>query len=588
MRVTFTVNGELREADDVWEGESLLYVLREDGPRLQERLRAGRVRLVHGLPRRRHLLRVPGRGRAADGRRVDTVEGLGGADGELHAVQQAYRRRRRPVRLLHAGLLATHDLLARDPDPDDSEIREALAGNLCRCTGYEKIIDAVARPAARRLAEAVLDGCAVATMDGDRTEHAVGHVVVDGARIESVAEGRAPRDLPTRRTSTGPAASRPRLREHPPPPLPVADPRDGGRRHVVRLADRALPGVGRARRGHRCGWRDRRSSSSPGPAAPRWTTTTFPPGGGDLLGAEIEAARAGPAVPADPGSMDLGRSRGGLPPDQVVEEIDVILAATADAIDRHHDPSPDSMLRVGVAPCSPFSVTGDLLEQAAALARDKGVRLHTLAETTDEDAFCRRSSAAARSSTSSRWAGSARTCGSRTGSTSTTRASPPGLQRHRRRALPSSNARLGAGICRTRDLRDAGVPVGLGVDGAASNEAASLVEEVRHSVLFARGRRAAGAHRPRGTGAGHDRRRAGARLGRPDRLAGGKLADLALWRVDTAAHAGIEDPVAALVLGTPPPWSCCSCRGDRSCGTTRWSTSTRNGSRSTYVPRRRR
>jgi carbon-monoxide dehydrogenase small subunit len=154
MRVTFTVNGELREADDVWEGESLLYVLRErmglaGSKNACEQGECGSCTVYLDGVMCCACLVAAGQ---ADGRRVDTVEGLGGADGELHAVQQAY---------LDAGavqcgfctpglLVATHDLLARDPDPDDSEIREALAGNLCRCTGYEKIIDAV-RLAARRL-----------------------------------------------------------------------------------------------------------------------------------------------------------------------------------------------------------------------------------------------------------------------------------------------------------------------------------------------------------------------------------------------------------------------------------------------------
>jgi len=120
---------------------------------------------------------------------------------------------------------------------------------------------------------------------------------------------------------------------------------------------------------------------------------------------------------------------------------------------------------------------------------------------------------------------------------------------------PTSNARLGAGVCRTRDLRRAGVPVGLGVDGAASNEAASLVEELRHSVLFAR---AVGGPTALTVRDGLELATiGGARvLGWDDRIGSlepGKQADLALWRVDTAAHAGIADPVAALVLGTPPP-----------------------------------
>ena len=224
----------------------------------------------------------------------------------------------------------------------------------------------------------------------------------------------------------------------------------------------------------------------------------------------------------------------------------------ADAIDRHHDPSPDSMLRVGVAPCSPFSVTGDLLEQAAALARDKGVRLHT-----------RRDHGRGRllpgevrlrpSSTSSRWAGSARTCGSRT-STSTTRASPPwppaapasrtalvqrpAGRRHLPHPRPARRRRPGRPRRRRGRVQRGGV---AGRGGSATR------------CCSPGGRRAAGAHRPRrlelATIGG-----AGARLGRPDRLAGGRQARRP--RALAGRHRRprrIEDPVAALVLGTPPP-----------------------------------
>lgn len=222
----------------------------------------------------------------------------------------------------------------------------------------------------------------------------------------------------------------------------------------------------------------------------------FPAGGGDLLAAAIQAAsQVGLRFLPTRGSMDLGRSSGGLPPDHVVEDLDTILTATAAAIDLHHDPSPDSMLRVGVAPCSPFSVTGDLLKQAAELARDKGVRMHThLAETIDEDDYCQDKFGCLPVDymESMGWLGDDvwyahgihfnEDAVSKLGSTGT------GVAH-----CPSSNARLGAGICRSRDLRDAGVPVGLGVDGAASNESASLLEEVRHSLLFAR---ASGGRKP--------------------------------------------------------------------------------------------
>ena len=154
MRVTVTVNGERREADDVWEGESLLYVLRErmglaGSKNACEQGECGSCTVYLGGVTCCACLVAAGQ---ADGRRVDTVEGLAPGEGELHPIQQAYVE----AGAVQCGfctpglLVATHDLLARDPDPDDSEIREALAGNLCRCTGYEKIIDAV-HLAARRM-----------------------------------------------------------------------------------------------------------------------------------------------------------------------------------------------------------------------------------------------------------------------------------------------------------------------------------------------------------------------------------------------------------------------------------------------------
>ena len=153
MRLTCTINGERREVDGLWEGESLLHVLRErlGLPGRQERLRAGRVRLVLGLPRRRLVCSCLVLAGQAEDREIVTVEGLAPEE-ELHPVQEAF---------LAAGavqcgfctpglIVATHDLLERKPDPTDAEIREALAGNLCRCTGYEKILDAVRAAAAAR------------------------------------------------------------------------------------------------------------------------------------------------------------------------------------------------------------------------------------------------------------------------------------------------------------------------------------------------------------------------------------------------------------------------------------------------------
>jgi cytosine/adenosine deaminase-related metal-dependent hydrolase len=284
----------------------------------------------------------------------------------------------------------------------------------------------------------------------------------------------------------------------------------------------------------------------------------FPREGGDVFGAEIAAAQVvGLRFHPSRGSMDLGRSAGGLPPDHVVEDRDAVLAATEDAIGRWHDPAPDSMLRVSVAPCSPFSVTGELMREAAELARRAGVRLHThLAETIDEEDFCRERFGGTPLDyvESLGWTGPDvwfahavhldDTAVKRIGASGT------GVAH-----CPSSNARLGAGIARAADLREAGAPVGLGVDGAASNEANSLVEEVRHALLLARARGGPGAMAVRD--ALELATLGGATvLGREQEIGSlepGKLADLALWRIDTLAHAGITDPVAALVLGATPP-----------------------------------
>jgi cytosine/adenosine deaminase-related metal-dependent hydrolase len=285
----------------------------------------------------------------------------------------------------------------------------------------------------------------------------------------------------------------------------------------------------------------------------------FPRDGGDVLGATIEsAAEVGLRFHPTRGSMDLGASSGGLPPDAVVEDIGAILAATQAAIERYHDPAPGSMLRIGVAPCSPFSVTRDLLTESAALARShSGIRLHThIAETADEGVYC----AERFGCTPVEYLDSLGWLGSDVWLAHAVHLDDPAIGRLAATATgvahcPTSNARLGAGICRTRALLDAGVPVGLGVDGSASNEESSLIGEVSAATLVARavGGPAAMAVREAvelGT-------LGGARvLGREAEIGSlepGKLADIALWRLDRLPHAGIADPVAALVLGPPPP-----------------------------------
>jgi cytosine/adenosine deaminase-related metal-dependent hydrolase len=282
----------------------------------------------------------------------------------------------------------------------------------------------------------------------------------------------------------------------------------------------------------------------------------YPRDGGDLLAAEVGAAHSlGLRFHPCRGSMDLGRSSGGLPPDEVVEDRDAVLVATEEAIDRFHDPSPGAMVRIAVGPCSPFTVTAGLMRDAAALARRRGVRMHThLAETVEEEAFCRESFGVrpVEYLDDLDWLGPdvwlahcvhlADDEIARFAATGTSVAH-----------CPSSNARLGAGMAPTADLVAAGVSVGLGVDGAASNESGELALELRQALMVARlrgGPTAMSARTALALGTIH-----GARcLGRADEIGSlepGKRADIALWRVDDAGQAGLADPVAALVMGPP-------------------------------------
>ena len=407
----------------------------------------------------------------------------------------------------------------------------------------------------------VLSGCAVVTVDAAGSEYPDGHLVLRGGRIAAVGPGPAPGGLPdaTYIDARGCLATPGLVNAH---------------HHLYQWVTR-----GRAVDSPLFGWLtelypvwgglDAEIVRAAALAGLAWLAGTgcststdhhyvFPRDGGDVLAAEIDAAReVGLRFHPTRGSMDLGRSDSGLPPDRIVEDVDEILAATEAAIDAYHDPAPGSMLRIGVAPCSPFSVTEDLLTRAAELARRKRVRLHThLAETAEEDDFCRdqfgRSPAEYLAGLG--WLGPdvwlAHAVHLDDAAVALVAGSGTAVAH-----CPSSNARLGAGIARTRDLRAAGVPVGLGVDGPASNEASSLLEEVRHALLFARARGGPAEMTVRdalelGTMGGA---RALGREAEIGSLEPGKLADVALWRLDTLPHAGIADPVAALVLGAPPP-----------------------------------
>ena len=407
----------------------------------------------------------------------------------------------------------------------------------------------------------VLNGCTVATMNPERAEYRSGHLVVTGGRIAAVGAGPAAPGLPDASyvDASGCLATPGLVNTH---------------HHLYQWVTRGL-----AVDSTLFGWLTElypiwggldaaivRAAATAGLAWLAGTgcsTTTdhhyvFPRGGGDVLAAEIDAAReVGLRFHPTRGSMDLGRSSGGLPPDNLVEDVDEILSATEAAIDAYHDPAPGSMLQIGVAPCSPFSVTENLLTGAAELARRKGVRLHThLAETTDEADFCRErfGRSPAEYMRDLGWLGPdvwlAHAIHLDDAAVALVADSGTAVAH-----CPSSNARLGAGIARVRDLRAAGVPVGLGVDGAASNEACSLLEEVRHALLFARARGGPTELTVRDAleMATMDGARALGREAEIGSLEPGKLADVALWRLDTLPHADIADPVAALVLGAPPP-----------------------------------
>ena len=273
----------------------------------------------------------------------------------------------------------------------------------------------------------------------------------------------------------------------------------------------------------------------------------------DLPGLQFRAAaNIGMRFAPTRGSMSRSKKDGGLPPDSVVQDEATILEQCEATIRKYHDPSPDSMRRVALAPCSPFSVSEDLMRKSAELARKHGVRLHThLAETSDEDNYC--------------------------------------VQMYKRRPLrlmedcgfigpdvwyahgiffndeelellaktktgvahcPSSNMRLGSGICRVREMLDRGVPVGLAVDGSASNDSSDMLGEARQAMLLQRVRYGAGGLTAKETWRIATEGGAGI-LGWKEagRLEEGALADIACWDVDTLGYAGaMSDPSASLLF----------------------------------------
>ncbi|SDE28891.1 8-oxoguanine deaminase [Glycomyces harbinensis] len=410
----------------------------------------------------------------------------------------------------------------------------------------------------------VIENTAIATVDAAGTEHASGHLIIEDGLITAVGPGPAPEgalpDRAQRIDGSGCLATPGLVNTH---------------HHLYQWATRGhaadhtlfewltdlYPVWARLRPEHV------QAANTAGLAwlALSGATTVadhhyvYPAGqAADLVDVQIAAAaQIGLRLHLARGSMDRGVSDGGLPPDHIVEDLDAALDATADAVDRHHDRSPGAMLQIAVAPCSPFSVSTELLREAAALARDKGVRLHThLCETLDEADYCRRVHGCDPVEYMDKvgWI-----------APDTWLAHAVHLDADAQRRLgaagtgvahcPSSNARLGTGLADVPAMLAAGIPVGLGVDGAASQEAGHLGEELRQALYTARQ-----LHGPHAMDARTALRLGtigGATiLGRDDHLGSleaGKQADIALWDLTGLGHAGIADPVTALVLGPAAP-----------------------------------
>jgi cytosine/adenosine deaminase-related metal-dependent hydrolase len=280
----------------------------------------------------------------------------------------------------------------------------------------------------------------------------------------------------------------------------------------------------------------------------------YPQGfGEDIPSLQFEAAaRIGLRFAPTRGSMSRSKKDGGLPPDSTVQDEALILEHSEETIRRFHDPAPDAMRKVALAPCSPFSVSEDLMRRSAALARRSGVRLHThLAETADEDEYCLRMYGR-------RPLQVMEDCGfvgpdvwyahgiffnnqeldvlARTGT---------GISH-----CPSSNMRLGSGICRVREMLDRGIKVSLAVDGSASNDSSDMLGEARQALLLQRVRYGSAGISAREV-LGLATRGGASMLGFEDAgsIEPGALADLALFDVMKLEYTGAQsDPVAALLF----------------------------------------
>lgn len=293
----------------------------------------------------------------------------------------------------------------------------------------------------------------------------------------------------------------------------------------------------------------------------------FPAGLEEAIDIQIQqAARLGVRVHLTRGSMSLGKDQGGLPPQSTVQSEQAILDDSERLIQRYHDARSGAMVRIALAPCSPFSVSTDLMKASATLAQQYQVQLHThLAETEDETAFCLRMFGLRPVD----YLESVGWLSDRVWLAHGIHFNDEEIQRLGKAGVgiahcPSSNMLLASGQCPTLDLEAAGCPVGIGVDGSASNDGSNMILEVRQALLLQRLRYGA-ARITHQKVLDWATRGSAACLGRDDigELAVGKQADLALFKLDEIQFAGAGDPLAALIL-------CGAQRADRVMVQGRW------------------
>lgn len=278
----------------------------------------------------------------------------------------------------------------------------------------------------------------------------------------------------------------------------------------------------------------------------------FPGGLENAIDVQVEAVRElGMRAMLTRGSMSLGEADGGLPPQQTVQQGEVILADSQRLIGQYHERGDGAQIQIALAPCSPFSVTQEIMRQSAELAEALDVRLHThLAETLDEEDFCLQRFGLRTVD----YLDSVGWLGARTWLAHGIHFNPDEITRLGAAGTgichcPSSNMRLASGICPSIELEAAGAPLGLGVDGSASNDASNMILEARQALYIQRLRYGAEQITPQRV-LGWASKGSAKLLGRSDigELAVGKQADLALFKLDELRFSGSHDPLSALLL----------------------------------------